>query len=471
MKPDRLMNDKDEMTKKGKKMATLLMVEDDELFRQAMIDYLATIYKIQVEENAESALLFLNRNPVDAVLVDINLPGESGISLLKAIRQHFPDLPTIMLTAVDRIQTVVECIKLGATDYLTKPVIVEELLICIDRAIESSELQNELRRRRDLQLFENNELKLIGHSTALEQVKKQIQTVGPTDSSVLIVGETGTGKEIVARLIHACSLRAGQPFVAINCGGIPKDLFETEFFGHKKGAFTGAHTTEPGKFQLANHGTLLLDEIGELPLDTQTKLLRILEEGEFYPVGSTHLVHVNLRLIACTNRKLDQLVQQKLFREDLFFRINVYTIEISPLRERKEDILPIALYLMERLNRKFNKRFQRISEEAQHLLLKHPWRGNVRELRNVIERVILSESSDIVEAAHLFRVPSFNPESSANASATFTLPDGGMDFEQVEKDFILQALKKTNGNKTQAAKLLNLSPPTLYYRLEKYGIS
>jgi transcriptional regulator with PAS, ATPase and Fis domain len=332
-------------------------------------------------------------------------------------------------------------------------------------------LQNELRRRRDLQLFENNEYKLIGQSSTLENVRKQIQTVGSTDSSVLIVGETGTGKEIAARMIHATSLRAGQPFVPINCGGIPKDLFETEFFGHKKGAFTGAHSTEPGKFQLANHGTLLLDEIGELALDTQTKLLRILEEGEFYPVGSTQLVQVNIRMIACTNRRLDQLIQQKLFREDLFFRINVYTIEIPPLRDRKEDIIPIALYWMERFNRKFNKKFTGISEDARQLLLRNPWKGNVRELRNVIERVVLSESSEIIEPPHLQRVPTFQTHSSLADTSAFVLPEDGMDLEEVEKEFILQALKKSNGNKTKAAKLLNMSPPTLYYRLEKYGIS
>jgi DNA-binding NtrC family response regulator len=456
---------------KHKTIENLLLVEDDELFRQAMIDYLSDKYEIFSSPSAESAIAFLNANRVAAALLDISLPGEDGIHLLKNIRQNYPDLPVIMLTAVDRIQTVVQCIKLGATDYLTKPVIVEELLTSVERAIQASQLQNELRRRRELQLSENSEYKLIGQSAALENVRKQIQTVGPTDSSVLIVGETGTGKEIAARMIHAGSLRAGQPFVPINCGGIPKDLFETEFFGHKKGAFTGAHSTEPGKFQLANHGTLLLDEIGELALETQTKLLRILEEGEFYPVGSTQLIQVDMRMIACTNCRLDELIRQKSFREDLYFRINVYTIEIPPLRDRKEDIIPIALYWMERFNRKFNKKFTRISEDARELLLRNPWKGNVRELRNVIERVILSESADIIDLPHLLRVPNFTSSHSENDSAAFALPEDGMDLEEVEKQFILQALKKANGNKTKAAKLLNMSPPTLYYRLEKYGIS
>jgi two-component system response regulator AtoC len=449
----------------------LLLVEDDELFRQAMIDYLSDKYEIHAAGSGESALQFLKTNRINAVLLDISLPGEDGIAVLRDIRESFSDLPVIMLTAVDRIQTVVQCVKMGATDYLTKPVIVEELLSSVERAIESSQLQGELKRRRDLQIFENSEYKLIGQSPALEGVRQQIRTVGPTDAAVLIVGETGTGKEIAARMIHAASFRAGQPFVPINCGGIPKDLFETEFFGHKKGAFTGAHSTEPGKFQLANHGTLLLDEIGELALDTQTKLLRILEEGEFFPVGSTQLVQVNVRMIACTNRNLDVLVQKRQFREDLYFRINVYTIEIAPLRERKEDIVPIALYWMERFNRKFNKRFSAISEEAQQLLLKNPWKGNVRELKNVIERIILSESSNRIDPEHLLRVPTFQTHGFANDSAPFVLPENGMDLEEVEKQFILQALKKSNGNKTRAAKLLNMSPPTLYYRLEKYGIS
>jgi two-component system response regulator AtoC len=447
----------------------VLIVDDDELFRQAMSDYLSDRYTIAVSETAESALMFLSRSEADAVLVDITLPNTDGVGLLKAIRNQWPEIPVIMLTAIDRIQTVVECIKLGATDYLAKPVIVEELVTSIERAIEANEIRKELKRRRDLQIVENREYRLLGQDPSLEKVRKQIQVIAPTDSPVLIIGETGTGKEIVAREIHGRSPRAAEPFVAVNCGAIPKDLFETEFFGHKKGAFTGAQTSEVGKFQLANRGSLLLDEIGELPLYTQSKFLRVLEEQEYYPVGSTQLVHADARVIACTNRELDKMVQDKSFREDLFFRLNVYSIEIPPLRNRPGDIHLLAEHFMNLFNRKFGKQFQQISQDAKQALLQHPWKGNVRELRNIMERVILSEDATTVEKEHLFSIPSFTSKN--EEPSAIELPDSGLDLEQVEKDLILQALKKANGNKTKAARLLNLSPPTLYYRLEKYGIS
>jgi DNA-binding NtrC family response regulator len=414
-------------------------------------------------------LLRLNQRVPDVVLLDITLPGQDGVDLLKNIHSRLPDMPVIMLTAVDKIQTVVECIKIGAFDYLAKPIIVEELITSINRALESVEIRRELDQRRELQIAQNKEYRLLGNSEGLNRVRKHIQTVGPTDAPVLITGETGTGKELAAREIHACSLRAREPFVAINCGAIPRDLFETEFFGYKKGAFTGAQSSEIGKIQLANRGTLLLDEIGELPIEAQTKLLRILEENEFYPIGSTQLVQVDIRIIASTNKRLDEMVRQRTFREDLFFRINVYTIEIPPLRERSEDILLIADHFMKRFNWKFGKNFQSISKQASDVLTQHSWKGNIRELRNVMERAILSEDSDVLLPEHLlglFTSPVFSEN-----EEMFTLPETGIDLEQTEKQFIIQALRITNGNKTKAAKLLNLSPPTLYYRLEKFGLS
>ena len=259
------------------------------------------------------------------------------------------------------------------------------------------------------------------------------------------------------------------PFVAVNCGAIPKDLVESEFFGYKKGAFTGAQGSEIGKFQLADHGSLLLDEISELPLDAKTKLLRVLEEHEFYPVGSTQLVRVDVRIIASTNKNLQDMVKRNLFREDLLFRLNVFSISIPPLRDRTEDIMVLSEYFLKHFSSKFDKQFHGISDDARDLFLKHSWNGNVRELRNLIERVVLSENGPLIEAAHLRFMDSV--QSGELSAGSIKLTERGIDLEEVEKKLILQAMKMAKGNKTKAAKLLNLSPPTLYYRLEKYGIN
>lgn len=447
----------------------ILVVEDDELFRQAMTDYLANTYLLSVAVSAEEAITLLAVGPPDLILLDITLPGADGTTLLQRIRKEWPQLPVIMLTAIDKIQTVVECIKLGAFDYLAKPLIVEELLTSIQRALESTDIRQELEQRRRLQLAENREYRLLGESPAMGKVRKEIEVVARSDSPVLIVGETGTGKELVAREIHARSARATEPFVAINCGAIAKDLFESEFFGHKKGAFTGAQTNEIGKFQLANRGTLLLDEISELPFDAQTKLLRVLEHHEFYPVGSTGLMRVDVRVLAATNRNLEDLVQQRLFREDLFFRLNVYTIHIPPLRERPEDMEVLAEFYLAHFNAKFGKEFRKVAPEAREVLLKHPWKGNVRELRNLMERIILSEDGTYIEKKHLLGVLPF-AASASSSDVSFKLPQNGIDLEELEKNFLVQALELAGGNKTKAAKLLGLTPATLYYRLEKYHL-
>jgi DNA-binding NtrC family response regulator len=447
---------------------SILLVEDDGLFRRSIKNFLEEKYEIWAAESAEDALDILIKSVPTLVLLDITLPGMDGISILKKVKTSWPDLPIIMLTANDRIPTVVESIKLGAFDYLTKPIMIEELLAVIDRAIESAEIKYEIEQRRRLQLITNKEYKLVGTSAALNAIRREIQLVGKSDSTVLIEGETGTGKELVARAIHACSPRASGPFVALNCAAIPRDLMEAEFFGHKKGAFTGAQADEMGKLQLANHGTLLLDEIGELPSDAQTKLLRVLEEQEFYPVGSTKLIKTDVRVIASTNVNLKDLVKQKSFREDLLFRLDVYRIVIPPLRERPKDIVDLACYFLKQFNLKFGKNFQKISPDAKELLLKHPWQGNVRELRNLIERATLYHEEEVLQKAHLGYIQS--APLVTLSEETFKLSEKGIDLNELEKKLLLQALELAKGNKTKAAKLLNLSPPTFYYRLEKYGL-
>lgn len=459
-----------------------MLIEDDELFQQAIADYLKDRYEISVADCAKKAEEMLSKKTPDLVLLDILLPEVDGIEILKRIKAVLPDLPVIMLTALDKIPKVVESIKLGAFDYIAKQPtsLPMELTMSIERALESSELKRELKQRRDLQLATNKEFELIGSSPGMEGVKKQIEVVGQSDSVVLIQGETGTGKELVARQIHACSLRDSRPFVAINCGAIAKDLIEAELFGYKKGAFTGARDNEIGKFELAHRGTILLDEIGEMPLYAQIKLLRVLEEREFYPVGSTELKKVDVRIIAATNLNLQEMVDQGRFRADLFYRLNICTIYIPPLRERKEDILTLAHYFMEKFNKKFRKVFQEISLEAQEFLLQHPWKGNVRELCNLFERIMLFEEDRVIQKKHLLL--SGYPCSAGKSSTVLSeqgadhsntpLPEQGLDqeLEKFEKELLKKALDVTRWNKTQAAKLLKVSPPTFYYRLEKYGL-
>jgi two-component system NtrC family response regulator len=447
----------------------ILLIEDDKLFQDAVSNFLAKEYNLLIAESAEKALSILSSITPDLVLLDIVLPGMNGVEVLKKIKESWKDIPVIMLTAIQSIPKVVECIKLGAFDYLLKVMDADELMIKIEHALEVTEIKYELEQRRNLQIATNKEYKLIGTSSALKKIEEEIKKTATSDSAILIEGETGTGKELVARRIHSQSSRANKPFVAINCGAIPKDLIESEFFGHKKGAFTSAQTSEVGKFQLANGGTLLLDEIGELPLEAQTKLLRVLEEREFYPVGSNELVKVNVRIIASTNKNLKEMVNKNLFREDLFFRLNVYTISIPPLRERPEDIISLAEYFMNLFNIKFGKNFKEIAPSAEEILLNHSWKGNVRELRNLIEWVILSKEGTVIESEYFYLIKS----QIKSSEVSITISDESLDsqLEELEKKIILQALERTKRNKTKAAKLLKLSLPAFYYRLEKHGLT
>ena len=316
--------------------------------------------------------------------------------------------------------------------------------------------------------------KFITESRKMRQVFKFIERIAQvSDVTVLIEGETGTGKELISEFIHYGSARAHGPFVTINSGAIPGSLVESELFGYDRGSFTGALSQgKKGKFEIADGGTLLLDEIGELPLEAQTKLLRVLEEKAFYRVGGAQKTRADVRVIAASNKDLQEAVRAGQFREDLYYRLNVAKIAIPPLRERKEDIIPIAMFYMERTNRRFGRNFQSISEEAKEMLLSHPWRGNVRELRNVIERVLLAENSPVLEARHL----RFFEEQKAVARQTGVdafpgrLPDGGIELEAVVKNLIVQAMERTGGNMARAARLLGISKPTLVYRLQKLGL-
>jgi transcriptional regulator with PAS, ATPase and Fis domain len=316
--------------------------------------------------------------------------------------------------------------------------------------------------------------RFITESRKMAQIFRFIERIATvSDVTVLIEGETGTGKELISELLHHGSTRAHGPFVTINCGAIPANLVESELFGYDRGSFTGGLSQgKKGKFELAHGGTILLDEISELPLEAQTKLLRVLEEREFYRVGGTHKIRVDLRVIAASNRGLEERVRTNQFREDLYYRLNVAKISIPPLRERKEDIIPIALYYIEKTNQRFGRCFRAISEEAKEVLISHPWRGNVRELRNAIERALLVENAQVLQPKHLAFLDSQRAVSNQGGSDGFPgrLPDGGIKLESVIKDLIFQAMERTHGNMARAARLLGISKPTLVYRLQKFGL-
>lgn len=446
----------------------ILMVEDDELFRRSTSKILGDDYEVATAETVAEGLQALSHLAPDVILLDMMLPDGSGTSFLRKLAEQTVHPPVIVLTAVEKIPTVVEAMREGAVDYLTKPPRLEQLKMAIERALETSEIHREVEQRRRLQLADNQQYMLLGEDASILDVRRQIETVGPTDATVLIEGETGTGKELVARGIHATSDRASGPFVAINCGAIPKDLFEAEFFGHRRGAFTGADAAAVGKLRLAHKGTLLLDEVGELPHEVQVKLLRALEEQQFYPVGGSELVSVDTRVLASTHRDLEAMVEEGSFRQDLYFRLNVFTIALPPLRRRGDDIVLLARFFLERFNRKFRKAFRDFDPEAIELLRAHPWKGNVRELRNVVERVVLSEQGEEITADHLGLLGGRRRQAAVDPLA---IPAEGLDFEELEKRLLGQALEKAGGNKSQAARLLRMSPPTFYYRIEKYGLT
>ena len=446
----------------------VLMLEDDVLFARSVTRVLDKHYDVETLDKVADALDVLAKDPPDVILLDMMLQGESGMDLLEQMKDRTAEVPVIVLTAVDRVSQVVQAMRAGATNYLTKPCSFDELMLAIDNAVEHSAMREEVKRRRDLQVEANRKRAILGTSAAIEHVRREIETVSPTDATVLVVGETGTGKELVARALHSASPRASGPFVAVNCGAIPGDLFEAEFFGYRKGAFTGAQSNSMGKLRLAHGGTLLLDEIGELPLEAQVKFLRALEEQEFYPVGSSELVRVDTRVVAATHRDLAEMVDEGKFREDLYFRLNVFQIEIPPLRVRTEDVLVLADTFVEQFNKKFRKEVKGLSKAARKVLADYPWKGNVRELRNVIERTVLAGEDGEISEEYLALILGRRRVSAP--AGTFQLPEEGLDLDELEKSLMEQALERSGGNKSKAARLLNMSSATFYYRVEKYGL-
>ncbi len=459
----------------------ILIVDDEASFRNSLKGALKKEYAVSEAADSEEAIRQVTDNPPDVVLLDISMPGVDGLETLEKIREIDDYIAVIMVTAYGEIKTVVQAINQGAVDYLTKPIDMDELQIAIGKALERLRYKQEIAALRQALAKEYNIDNLIGKSPEFLQALSMAKRIARSpDANVYIGGESGVGKELFARAIHFNSPRAAGPFVAVNCAAINKEVVESELFGYKRGAFTGAHTKgKKGFFEEAHSGTLLLDEVADLPLDVQAKLLRVLEEKEFYPVGDSQPKKADVRVIAATNQPLEKLIENGNFRQDLYFRLATIAIDITPLRERKEDIPLLVNYFLEIFNKKYGKRFQKVSPEAEELLVNHPWKGNVRELKNAIERVTLLEDSNEVRPDHLeFLIPaapSLAPskrerEKEGQEFPPSRIPSSGICLDDVIKQIISTAYKQTNKNQVQTAKLLGITRNTLLYRLKKYGI-
>lgn len=450
----------------------ILIVDDDRLLQNSLKKILSENYDPLIAGSGEEALSLLRKNPIDLVLLDIGLPGMDGIETLKQIRSMEKDLLIIMMTAYEDIKTVITSIKMGAHDYLVKPLDIEMLELIIEKALGTLRLKKEVAELRKFYFNKFNIANIIGESEAFKKVLEFADKVAKGyDTTVLLEGESGVGKEVIARFIHHRSNRFDKPFVGINCGAISKDLLESELFGYAKGAFTGGlQEGKKGKIEMADSGTLLLDEISELQTSAQVKLLRFLEEREFYPVGGTEKKKVDVRVIAATNKSLELQAKAGAFREDLYYRLNVAKIVIPSLQERKADIIPLTLFFMNKFNEKFNKSFRGIAPAAEQILVQYPWKGNIRELKNTVERVILMEEGDNIEPDHLAFLTFPYHTSQRQEDLSIKIPPEGLNLDELTRQLIIQALELSGSNRTRAAQLLGISRPTLTYRIEKHGI-
>ena len=489
-------------------MKHLLIVDDDDFIRDALdIFFRGKGFKVTTAPNGLKALDAMKIGKFDLVLMDLMMPDMGGLDLLKKMAELKISAPTIVMTAFATVQTAVQAMKLGAFDYITKPFVMDELMMVVERGIGVSELQNEnrmlKRQLRKKYKFEG----LIGDSPKMQQVYEMIEKIFDIDSTILITGESGTGKELIAKTIHYNSLRAQQPFIPLNCAAIPKDLLESELFGHEKGAFTGALNTRIGRFELAAGGTLFLDEIGEMDMSLQGKVLRIIQGKEFERVGGSKTIKVDVRIVTATNKDLEKAIEEGKFREDLFYRLNVIPVHLPPLRERVEDIPLLVDFFKKELMKKRKKESVEVSPAAMECLIKYHWPGNVRELENLLERMTILVSKDTIEVSDLppkFQVAKAEtntrtvpvkspaadqpgqrsaekslgrpdiPDQKDPAQTGVSLSDSGVDLakavEQMERDLIMQALGKTGGVKSKAAKLLGLNRTTLVEKMKKMNI-
>lgn len=423
-------------------------------------------YKIITAANGIEAVEKATSHTPELVLLDFKMPKLNGLEALKKIKEIDPKISIIMMTAHGTMESAIEAMKNGAIDYISKPFDIEDLKLQIRKALDIGAMKDQIE-------FLTEELRnttgkvIIGKSSKIKDVLDRVSKVANSNATVLITGESGTGKELIANAVHYSSDRKDKPYVKINCGAIPENLLESELFGHEKGAFTGAVNKKLGKFERASKGTIFLDEVGELSLPMQVKLLRVLQEKEIERIGGTAVIKIDVRVVAATNRDLKKMVEEGSFREDLYYRLNVIPIEIPALKERKEDIPLLVKYFIEKYCKQIGRSMIDIHKEALEMLVKYEWQGNIRELENVIERMVILCQDDTINKKDLPKEILYKDINSIE----FVLPENGINFEEVEKSFIKQALVLSEGNQTKAAKLLGITRHTLLYRMDKYDLT
>ena len=448
----------------------ILVVDDEHLIRWSLEQNLKKQgYEVITAGNGEDALRLAREEQPDLVLLDIQLPGISGIEVLERIKEYEEDIIVIMVTAHGGLETAVNAMRLGAYDYISKPFNLDELSMVIKKSLENSDLKREVARLRSE--TKKTAPNIIGDSRHMKYLMEVLDKVAKSEAStVLVQGESGTGKELVAKWIHYSSNRAEKPFVAINCAAVPATLLESELFGHEKGAFTDAKVTKKGLFELADGGTVFLDEIGDMEMGMQAKLLRFLEDRSFRRIGGGRVFTVDVRIISATNKDLQKSIEDKSFRNDLYYRLQVIPIFLPALRERREDIIPLATHFIQLYNKDFNKKVQGIASMAERLMVDYSWPGNVRELKNVIERAIILGNNETLLLEHLpLEIVAKASSQHGPSASTFRLPPEGLDIEEVEKELIRQALDITEWNQSKAAKKLNLGIDAFRYRMKKFG--
>ena len=439
----------------------LLIVDDELSVRDSLAKWFGEEgYEVGTADSANEALTRVAVNTYDVALVDIKMRGTDGIELQRRLHEICPDMLVIIMTGYASVETAVAALKNGAYDYINKPLDPEETALLVAKALAHRRTQQENVRLKETVAEIARPSEIIGQSVAMKHIFDAIETVAPTDATVLITGESGTGKELVARAVHAGSTRRYHPLVVIHCGALTETLLESELFGHEKGAFTGAQYRKKGKFEIAEGGTVFLDEIGDISLKTQTDLLRVLQEREIVRVGGNQTIKVDFRCVAATNKNLEQLIEEGKFRPDLYYRLNVFHIELPPLRERLEDIPLLVDHFVRKFAREMNKKITRVSPAAMAILQQQPWPGNIRELENAVERAM------VVAQEPELREPDFTLK-----SRNETLQSEGRSLDDVEKGHILRVLDECGGNQTRAAEVLGIDRVTLHHKLKKYGWS
>jgi DNA-binding NtrC family response regulator len=452
----------------------ILITDDETGIRESIAEFLESEgFQALTAANGLQALEIIRETDIDLLLSDLRMPGMDGVALMREVNVNSPETLIILMTAFASVETAVEALRSGAADYMIKPLDFDELLLRINAILERRDLLRENRYMREVIDRSYNFGFIIGESAAMKELYRIIDKVGPSRSTVLVTGPSGSGKELIARAIHQRSDRRNKPFVAINCGSIPEALFESELFGHKKGSFTGAVSDREGHFVMASNGTLFLDEIGELPMAMQVKLLRVLQESQVTPVGATRPVTVDVRIIAATNRDLEKEVTDGRFREDLFYRLNIIRINAPGLAERRDDIPLLSRHFLEKHNKSLRTSVKGFSKEAMQLLVTHEWKGQVRELENVIERAVLLTDHEFVQASDLPFAPSRPVVGSTSVTNSFETDEASLNevLASFEKQYLRHMLEKFEGNRSETARALGIDPSTLYRKMEKHRLT